>query len=193
MPTDNTLARQALALVQRTGEPQVLGELDGDTYVEIPALVARLGSDGNTVDIVGLRAGWEGTPVARLIGVGHILASRDAEIAARDVLIANLQVQLAAASTAAEALAPAPETPVSVNTIGCPFCDDNTRRPGQSISRHIYLAHRGSYDAWKATGSPTRPTLVTVADWAAPDWEAGLQMGKEDAMGDAGIIPGVAP
>ena len=189
MPTDNTLARQALALVQRTGEPQVLGELDGDTYVEIPALVARLGSDGNTVDIVGLRAGWEGTPVARLIGAGHLLASRDAEIAARDALIADLQAQLAAAPASALAS----ETPVSVNTVGCPFCEDNTRRHGQSISRHVYLAHRGSYDAWKAVGRPTRPTVVTVADWAAPDWEAALQTGKEYSMGDAGITPGVAP
>lgn len=189
MPTDSTLARQALALVQRSGEPQVLGELDGDTYVEIPALVARLGPDGSSVDIVGLRAGWEGTPVARLIGASRLIASRDSEIAARDALIADLQVRLAAAAAPTSTS----ETPVSAATIGCPFCDDNTRRPGQSIARHIYLAHRASYDAWKVAGRPTRPTAATVADWVAPNWETALQTGKEDAMGDAGTTPGVAP
>jgi hypothetical protein len=50
MPTDSTIARQALAIVQRAGEPQLLGELDGETYVEIPALVARLGGDGSSVE-----------------------------------------------------------------------------------------------------------------------------------------------
>ena len=191
MPTDSTIARQALAIVQRAGEPQLLGELDGETYVEIPALVARLGGDGSSVEIVGLRVGWEATPVARLIGANFTLASRDAEIAARDAEIAELRAQLAAAP-AAPVAAPA-DAPVPAMTIGCPFCDDNSRRPGQSISRHIFLAHPASYDAWKGAGRATRPVATPLSDWAAPAWKAAVPNGKEDVTGDAGTQPGVAP